>query len=137
MTVGRVIKSVSQRNAKILEAAMFAEAKFLDKTLTKLATDQTHHIVAQAAEKAAVARAKLAEFGININHPANGVFLPGTLKSPNPKGSIVHAILSNNKAYYKTVEKALDGCKSKAEVLDVLRQLGKTLEDGTFFHANL
>ena len=137
MKAGRAAKSMSQYNAKILETAMFLEAKILKKDLVKLATDQTHHIVAQAAEKAKFARAKLAEFGININHPANGVFLPATLTSPNPKGSIVHAILSNNNAYYKKVEKLLGDCKSQAEALQVLRRIGETLEDGTFFHANL
>ena len=133
---GQAIKSISQYNARMLETAMFAEAFVLKKALTKLATDQTHHIVAQAAEKAKGARDILAKFGININHPANGVFLPGTKLAPNPRGAIVHAILANNLIYYKKVEIALQACKSQAEVLQVLRRLGKTLEDGTFFHAN-
>ena len=134
---GKVIKSTAQYNAQVLEAAMFAEARIMGKTLTKSLTDHTHHIVAQGAQKAARARERLAQFGININHPANGVFLPGTLKSPNPNGAIVHAILANNTGYYKKVEAILEKATSQADALQKLRRIGETLADGTFFHANL
>ena len=135
MKAGRAAKSMARYNTRMLEEAMFEEARILGKALKKLASDETHHIVAQAAKKAQGARDILAKFGININHPANGVFLPGSKLALNPNGAIVHAILANNTKYYERVEEALGRAKSTDDALRILRRIGETLADGTFFHA--
>ncbi|MBK9262150.1 MAG: AHH domain-containing protein [Polyangiaceae bacterium] len=91
--------------------------------------------MATGSDKAKKARKLLEEFGIDIDHPANGVFLPATKGSPNPNGSIVHKILGNNKEYYRKVENYLGKSTSHADALQRLRRIGETLKDGTFFHA--
>jgi hypothetical protein len=137
MRAGNVLKVLSRYHSRRLEKAMFAEAQATGKTLTKLATDQTHHIAAHGSDKAKGARKILDKFGIDVDHPANGVFLPGSKGSPNPKGSIVHAILGNNTKYYETVEKFLEKSTSQADALRRLRKLGELLENGTFFNVHL
>ncbi len=101
------------------------------------AGESTHHIVALEHKWAAGARKKLADFDIHIDDVANGVFLPAFLKSPNPKGSIVHATLANNKLYYVIVENALEKAKTPAQALEQLRKIRKALLDGTFYNAVL
>ncbi len=101
------------------------------------AGESTHHIVAIEHELAAESRRILAKFGIGIDDAINGVFLPAFLKSPNPKGSIVHATLANKERYYKIVEKELKKAKTPAEAIEQLRKLRKTLLDGTFYNAVL
>jgi hypothetical protein len=136
---GSVLKNLSRYHARKLEAAMFEEAALLNKTLVKLGTDETHHIVAHGSNRpfAQECRDILAKFGIDIDHAANGVFLPAYKSSPNPKGSIVHKILGNNDAYYRTMHEYLKKATSPAEVLQKLRQIGEALEKGTFFNAPL
>jgi A nuclease family of the HNH/ENDO VII superfamily with conserved AHH len=130
-----LLRALSNYHAKKLQSAMFAEARLLGKQLVKLATDETHHIVAHGSKKAEKARKLLEQFGIDIDHPANGVFLPGTKKAPNPKGSIVHKTLGNNKDYYKRVENYLSEATSQADAIQRLRNIGETLQNGTFWHA--
>jgi hypothetical protein len=140
---GAVVKArvIFRSSAKTLEKAMFAEAAALKKLgllkddLVKLVTDETHHIVAEGADKATRARELLAKWGIDINHPANGVFLPANLKSPNPNGAIVHKTLGNKKLYYDKVEKYLKQATSQQDAIARLRHIGKTLKDGTFYDA--
>jgi hypothetical protein len=105
--------------------------------LVKLATDETHHIVASGSKRAKGAREILETWGIDIDDPANGVFLPANLASPNPKGSIVHKTLGNNIKYYKKVEEYLDLATSQADAIQRLRRIGETLENGTFWHVRL
>jgi hypothetical protein len=136
---GSVLKNLSRYHARKLEAAMFEEAALLDKTLVKLATDETHHVVAHTSKRrfAIKCREILEKFGIDIDHPANGVFLPAYKSSPNPKGSIVHKILGNNDKYYETMYDFLKEAKSEAELIQKLRRIGEALEKGTFFNAPL
>ena len=137
MRARHVLKALSRFHSRRLEAAMFEEAKLLKKPLEKLATDETHHIVAHGSEKAKRAREILEKFGIDIDNPANGVFLPGSKSAPNPKGSIVHATLANKKAYYDTVQAFLEKATSQADAIRRLRKLGELLENGTFFNVTL
>ena len=120
--------------AREMEAALKAAGKTFV-PLFKRTTDETHHIVAHGAKKADNARKRLAELGIDIDNPANGVFLPANKSSPNPLGSIVHKTLSNNDAYYFKVEDILRRATSQADALQKLERIGETLKNGTFFHA--
>ena len=145
VTAGQVLKSMSRYHARRLETAMFAKAREVEAALkaagkpfvplVKRTTDETHHIVAHGADKAKGARKRLAELGIDIDNPANGVFLPANMSSPNPLGSIVHRTLGNNKRYYEKVQEILEAATSQADALQRLERIGETLKNGTFFHA--
>jgi hypothetical protein len=129
--IGKLIGSASARAHRYaLRAAL--EAKLGRAMATG---ESTHHIVALEHELAALSRKKLAKFGIHIDDAINGVFLPAFLKSPNHKGSIVHATLANKKLYYEKVEKALDKATTKAEIIEQLRKIRKALLDGSFYDA--
>ncbi|MBK9260185.1 MAG: AHH domain-containing protein [Polyangiaceae bacterium] len=73
-----------------------------------------------------------ARFKIGLDEAVNGVFLPATKNSPNPLGSQVHRPLSNMEAYYKKVNDALEGLKTKQEVIAKLRDIADPLTKGTF-----
>ncbi|HRI71094.1 MAG TPA: AHH domain-containing protein [Polyangium sp.] len=116
--------------AREMEAALKAAGKpFVP--LIKRTTDETHHIVAHGAEKAKGARDILAKFGIDIDNPANGVYLPATKNSPNPNGSIVHSVLHTDK-YYEKVELLLDNAKTQKDAIQTLQKIQRMLENGTF-----
>ena len=80
-----------------------------------------HHIVAGGSRFAKDTRKILAKFNIDINDVANGVFLD-TAK---------HAGL-HTKEYYQKVQSLLEGAQSKEEVLNILKNIAKKLEEGTF-----
>jgi hypothetical protein len=73
--------------------------------------DAAHHIVAGGAPDAADARAVLARYGIDINDPVNGVWLPRNLSVPNPGGAAVHSTLHTDN-YYGYINDQLDGVQS-------------------------
>lgn len=118
---------------------MFAEAELMRKPLVKLATDETHHIVPHGSTRrdAQKCREILAKFDIDIDHPANGVFLPANKSSPNPNGAIVHKILGTNDMYYGKMLDFLEKYTSQADAIRRLRRVGETLKNGTFFNAPL
>ncbi|MBK9264744.1 MAG: AHH domain-containing protein [Polyangiaceae bacterium] len=95
-----------------------------------------HHMVAHGDDRAKNARKILDKFKIHIDEAWNGVFLPATTKSPNPKGSIVHSMVHTDK-YYRSVERALEKAKSRKDAIRILQRIRETLENGTFFDANL
>lgn len=88
-----------------------------------------HHVVAHADPRAAIAREVLKKFDVHVDSAPNGVFLPGTTKSPNPLGKAVHAKVHTD-AYYQVVEKALLDATSKHEVINTLERLASQLERG-------
>jgi hypothetical protein len=88
-----------------------------------------HHIVAGRAPQAAEARRVLERYGIGINDPSNGVFLPKNLSVPNPNGAYVHSIL-HRKAYYSAVNELLSQASSRQEVLNVLSYIRDRLLAG-------
>ncbi len=94
-----------------------------------------HHIVAHGDGRAKVARDILAKFKIDIDEAWNGVFLPATKNSLNPKGSVVHSMVHTDE-YYFTVERLLKKAKSRKEVTQMLLKIREALENGTF-NANL
>ena len=131
VTVGQVIKAVrTSASKKLADAMVKAGIKRPEGT-------DAHHIVAIGHRLAQKSREILAEFGVKLDQAENGAFLPSNLKSPNPKGAIVHATLANKHLYYKTVEIALQKAKSQQDVLRILKRIRQTLEDGTFYHARL
>ena len=79
----------------------------------------------------------LEKFGVDVDHPSNGVFLPANLSSPNPNGSIVHKILGNNEKYYKKMFDYLDKATSEVDLIRKLERIGEALKNGTFFNASL
>lgn len=86
-----------------------------------------HHIV-EGTDKAAVkSRAILKKFNIDINHPANGIFLPTDDKSIF-KGCLHKT--SHNEEYSKIVYQKLSKCKSQNEVFVVLNEIGHSLYGG-------
>jgi hypothetical protein len=78
-----------------------------------------HHIVAGNAPGASNARAVLKRFGVGINDPANGVFLPKNTTVTNPTGAAVHSTLQTVD-YYVEVTKMLEKATTRAEAEEVL-----------------
>jgi len=76
----------------------------------------------QYAAAGAGSRKLLAEAGIDINSPANGVALPGTKAVPNPNGSTVHrgGGLHTNADYDRTEQMLRDVPPEEREA--ILRQ---------------
>jgi hypothetical protein len=89
--------------------------------ITRAVSDDTHHIVAQNARLADPARKILERFGIDLDDPANGVFL----------SKDQHSHLHKN-VYYNAVNKALAGATTKTEAEQILRSIARQLEAGTF-----
>ncbi|GAA1380874.1 AHH domain-containing protein [Catellatospora chokoriensis] len=88
-----------------------------------------HHMVASTSPKAAPARQQLANFGIDINDPRNGVFLPRGSASPNPTGAAVHSKVHAN-VYYDTVNYLMSGARNASEGTDVLNYIRNQLQAG-------
>jgi hypothetical protein len=80
-----------------------------------------HHIVAKDAEAAKPAQAILERFGIDIDDAVNGVFLPKAQHQP----------LHEN-AYYDAVNKALATARTRSEAEQILRDIARKLQEGTF-----
>jgi hypothetical protein len=78
--------------------------------------EAAHHVVAANAKAAADARAKLAEVGIDVNDPVNGVALPGSFH----RG--IHT-----RAYYDALNARLEDVKTRDEAIEVLREQANTL----------
>ncbi|MFB9201104.1 polymorphic toxin-type HINT domain-containing protein [Nonomuraea spiralis] len=91
--------------------------------------EAAHHIVAGTDKRADPARKILDRFGIDINDAANGVWLPGGSKKPNPGGAIPHSRVHTN-SYYDSVNDALGMAQTKDEAMDILGQLRRELRDG-------
>ncbi len=87
-----------------------------------------HHIVAGNSPKAAEARAILQKYGIDINAPVNGVFLP--MVKDVTKGAY-HPSLHTN-VYFEEVNSLLSGATSKQDVLDILNYISESLQNGSF-----
>lgn len=97
-----------------------------------------HHIVLWNDMRAARPRLRLAAFGIDIDHEANGVFLPRFAKNK-PLNSMPkaesHSKIHTNE-YYLNVETLLvetiaEGLGRKG-IIDLLRDIGEELQSGDF-----
>jgi hypothetical protein len=90
-----------------------------------------HHLVAGRgrADASAPARSVLERFGVDINDPANGVFLPSDRSSPNPTGAAVHSTVHDT-AYYAQVNEVLLQATTREEVILILNNLRSQLLAG-------
>ena len=94
------------------------------------AESDAHHIVAANALGAAVSKELLKGAGIDINSPANGVYLPSNLRSANPTGATVHSVVHTTR-YYAQVERRLK-LVGEAGVANELNRIREELQNGTF-----
>jgi aspartyl/asparaginyl beta-hydroxylase (cupin superfamily) len=76
---------------------------------------------ANLARRADAARKVLNRFGIDMDDPANGVFLPPAQ----------HVRLHTNE-YYDAVNQELAAASTKAEAEDILRSIARRLAEGKF-----
>jgi hypothetical protein len=90
--------------------SMTGSAATSSPTATMAPLDLSHHVVREVCWQPA-------EFGEVDANDDDNYFLPAYLKSPNPKGSIVHKILGNNDFYDKTVYDFLEKATSQADAL--------------------
>ncbi|SBS26216.1 hypothetical protein MSP8886_00536 [Marinomonas spartinae] len=97
-----------------------------------------HHIVSWNDIRASKARLRLAAFGIDIDHEANGVYLP-LHKAHIPMKSMprayAHSTIHTEK-YYLNVEFLIDEAIQEGlghrGILDTLRDIANGLQKGTF-----
>ncbi len=93
---------------------------------------EAHHVVPSSAGGARMdaLRAKLELLGIDLNNPANGVWLPG----PNASRDATEAYhrTLNNTDYNNAVDDVFVGISTKEEALTALRDIGNQLKDGSF-----
>jgi A nuclease family of the HNH/ENDO VII superfamily with conserved AHH len=94
---------------------------------------EAHHIVAGNSkyEAADEGRKILRNFGIRINDPENGVWLPASKKSPNPDGLAVHRPLHSYE-YMDAVTEALKMATTKQQAIDILQSIGRALQSGGY-----
>jgi hypothetical protein len=92
---------------------------------------EAHHIVAGNHTRADPGRKILQKFGININDPANGVFLPATDKTINIDGEAIHRPLHTYE-YMDAVNEALKDAKTKEQAIATLELIGRALRAGGY-----
>lgn len=114
------------KSGKTLEKNML---QCMPEKARKVVTDpknrkQAHHIIGNATPKA---QEKLQKFGIDINDPMNGIFLPADGQS-GLKGT-VH-VGKHNHDYFDYIENLFSNCKSKQDCYDVLDKIKDGLYKG-------
>ncbi|MEC4272974.1 AHH domain-containing protein [Adlercreutzia sp. R25] len=140
---GRLTKSIAnaaldafKESSAALRLGLPASSKVLGRNMKEIGISPpssgyaAHHIVAGGAEKAEEARRILKRWGIDINSPANGVFLPA--KKEIVSESIYHPGLHTNKYYYEINRRLSDAADSKEGVLQELAEIRNELLAGTF-----
>jgi RHS repeat-associated protein len=88
-----------------------------------------HHIAASGSRRADEARAVLHDFGIDLDDPANGVFLPANSRSPNPTGAAVHSRLHTHE-YYRVVNEMLGRARTREQAIEMLNEIRVRLQSG-------
>jgi HNH/ENDO VII superfamily nuclease len=73
----------------------------------------------------------LFRFGINVNDPVNGAWLPASEKSPQVNNAVIHSRL-HTKAYYSYVNASLENAQSRDQVVRTLTRIRRELEEGTY-----
>ena len=119
-------------SARTLRAALIAEIRKVIPNYQPPKGWEAHHIVPRNDDdpNADLARKILKDFGIDLDDPANGVFLPRNKETPNPEGATVHERLHKPEAareYYMAIALALLSAGSKSEALNILRGIGDYL----------
>lgn len=97
-----------------------------------------HHIVAWDDPRASKARLRLAGFGIDIDHEANGVFLPRFAKHT-PMDAMPKAeahTKTHTSEYFLNVEALLTDTIAeglgRTDIIELLRDIGDELQSGDF-----
>lgn len=85
---------------------------------------QAHHIIGNSTPKAYEI---LKKYGIDINDPMNGIFLPSTGDS-GLKG-VVH-VGGHNYKYYEYIESMFENCKSKEDAYAILDKIKNDIYNG-------
>lgn len=115
------------KSGKVLRQNMFRvmtkkEKKYALNTLKN--GNQAHHIIGEATPKAA---SQLKKYGIDINDPMNGIFLPSSSRS-GLRGTVHRG--GHTQDYYNYVEQLFSNCKSKDECYEVLDKIKGDLYNG-------
>ena len=146
-TVARIMRSNIQRRLKSRPKfdTKLRDALKKSKKLPDLQYDyQAHHIVAKGDHRAKQAASILAALGIDIDDPANGVFLPANNTSKQ-NGSLKQAYIHgpvHTKAYHSNVSfqvvtlfrqtASMSQDDRKEEMLDLLDEIADQLQNGSY-----
>lgn len=122
---GKIVKT-GVKDANVLRQNMLAVMGKDGKYVKDVANNanQAHHIIGNKTPKAAE---KLNKYGIDINDPMNGVFLPSSSES-GLRGTIHRG--GHTQDYYDYVEQMFAGCKSKEDCYAVLDKIKGDLYKG-------
>jgi hypothetical protein len=128
VNVSKIVASISASAHRYrLEKAL----KALKVPILRGPGESLHHIVAWDDDRAKMARGILKKFKIDIDDAANGVFLPATTKSVNPKGAMVHSTLHTDD-YYRKVNRALLSAKNRRDAIKKLEEIRESLLKGAY-----
>lgn len=120
------IKETGVKDAKVLRENMLKvmgeDAKYAKNTLKN--GNQAHHIIGNSTP---LASSKLKQFGIDINDPMNGIFLPSSDRSG--LRGVVHRG-GHTQEYYEYIEQMFSQCKSKKDCYEVLDKIKSNLYKG-------
>lgn len=120
------IKETGVKDAKVLRENMLKvmgeDAKYAKNTLKN--GNQAHHIIGNSTP---LASSKLKQFGIDINDPVNGFFLPSSDRSG--LRGVVHRG-GHTQEYYDYIEQMFSQCKSKKDCYEVLDKIKSDLYKG-------
>lgn len=121
-----IIKETGVKDAKVLRENMLKvmgeDAKYAKNTLKN--GNQAHHIIGNSTP---LASSKLKQFGIDINDPMNGIFLPSSDRSG--LRGVVHRG-RHTQEYYEYIEQMFSQCKSKKDCYEVLDKIKSDLYKG-------
>lgn len=114
------------KDAKVLRKNMLAvmgnDGKYAKNKLKN--GNHAHHII---GNKTPLAAEKLNKYGIDINDPMNGVFLPSSSRS-GLRGTIHRG--GHTQDYYDYIEQMFSSCRSKEDCYDVLDKIKNDLYKG-------
>ena len=120
------IKETGVKDAKVIRENMLKvlgeDAKYAKNTLKN--GNQAHHIIGNSTP---LASSKLKQFGIDINDPVNGIFLPSSDRSG--LRGVVHRG-GHTQEYYDYIEQMFSQCKSKKDCYEVLDKIKSDLYKG-------
>ena len=121
-----IIKETGIKDAKVLRENMLKvmgnDGKYAKNTHKN--GNQAHHVV---GNETPIAGKKLEQYGIDINDPMNGIFLPSS------DGSGLRGVIhrgSHKQEYYEYIEQMFSQCKSKKDCYEVLDKVKSDLYKG-------
>lgn len=121
-----MIVKTGVKDSKTLRENMYIimdnNSKYAQNTLKN--ANQAHHIV---GNRTPVSAEKLKKFGIDINDPMNGIFLPSSYSS-GLKGTIHKG--GHTQDYYEYVEQRFMNCHSQKECYEILDRIKEDLFNG-------